>query len=271
MSDLENPNTVLGVDIDKTHIPYDTGQEAFEIAEICPPEQYFTLMDEYAQRLEQEYPEKAGSGNQLVYWAHKNPEQIQKIEQTAIPVLQEEIESREGIETLLEQRKKQQEINIASSAGYHPFIEAVTNGNFHYKITGNIEDGQPLFNGQPQKRENIEQLPVVQQNPYYFIGDSNGDIEAIRGAHESGGAGIAIGPELETAQDRVNEASVYIADEPEHYFTGAALAYMTLGETAVQQYQEEIPENPENYEWEIGELGDEEIEEQLKELEELLQ
>lgn len=260
---------VMAFDVDKTYVPEDTGQLAAETAGIIPEENYFEVMERYDQLMQQKQPEQHGSGNQLVFYLSQNPEKIPEIEEQARQ-LEEIVEPRPGFEQFLEHRSLQGRTNIASSAGYQPLIDAVTNGHFDHVISANIEDGEPKYNGQPQKHKNLQQISEVEEKPLIFVGDSNTDINGIRYASQTGGYGIAVGETVEEARNRVDEASIYVGGGEDHHYTAALLNQITNTEVPTNQLISEIPQGDHEYGELLNPQQEERIEKELQEVEEIL-
>jgi phosphoglycolate phosphatase-like HAD superfamily hydrolase len=171
-----------------------------------------------------------GHSNPLVTFLYHNPEFAEHAEQKRHDL---DIPSRTGFDAFLEYRAEQEDaVNVLSTAGYHPVAQAQTNGHFDGIIAGDF-DQQPFYNGQGEKGENLKQFynEELGREPQELVytGDSNGDIEAIRLAHETDGFGIAVGPTVEQAQDKVDEATLYIGDpNSDHHTTGWVLNQLTM-------------------------------------------
>lgn len=238
-------------DVDKTLLKGDSGQEWLVEADIVSREKFTEFIDSF-------YYEGLGHSNQLVEFLSRNQHLIDHLHDHVPEV---ELEEREGLGTVLDHRHRHDVPNIGSSAGYRPVIEEATNGNLHDVVAGELEQGEPVFNGQNEKRDRVESYLEEQgwERPYTAIGDSNGDIGKIRGAAESGGYGIAIGSTVEEARERVNEATFYVGDEnPEHYTSGALLNYLTLEEPYMMTPEELVNEYGFEIEGSVepGELAD---------------
>lgn len=251
-------------DVDKTLLKGDSGQEWLAEADIVERERFPEFIDSF-------YYDGLGHSNQLVEFLNRNQHLVDYLHDHVPEV---DLEEREGLGAVLDHRNRLDVPNIGSSAGYRPVIEQVTNGNLHDVVAGELEQGEPVFNGQNEKRDRVESYLQEQgwESPYVAIGDSNGDIGKIKGAASSGGFGIAIAETVEEARERVDEATFYVGDEnPEHYTSGALLNYLTLDD----QYMIPPKELVDGYGFEIsgrveaGELADQEDVEALKEFREL--
>jgi hypothetical protein len=219
------------VDIDKTLLKGDTGKEWLVQAGVVEPDEFPELVREYDR-------EGLGHSNQLLEFLSQNPELVDDLHQYIDEV---RLPERQGLGEFLAYRHDQDVPTIGASAGYRPVIQAATNGNLHDVIAGELdEDYNPIFNGQNEKRQNVERYleKLVEETkwwaetdlPYTAVGDSNGDIEKLRGASESGGYAVAIGSSVEEARQRVDEATFYVGDDEDHYLTAALLNDLTLNE-----------------------------------------
>lgn len=186
--------------------------------------------EELVEAVDEDMPR--GHSNQLVTFLYHNPEFAEYAEEKRHDL---NIPSRTGFEAFLEYRAQQDALNILSTAGYHPVAKAQTNGHFKDIIAGdfNHQDQERFYNGQGEKRDNLQQFynEELQRDPQELVytGDSNGDIEAIRLAHETDGFGVAVGPTVERAREKVDEATLYVGDSnPEHHTTGWVLNQLTM-------------------------------------------
>lgn len=202
-------------DVDKTLLKGDSGQEWLVEAGLISREEFGEFIDSF-------HYDGLGHSNQLVEFLNRNEQIVDYLHEYLENI---DMEEREGIGTVLDHRYDHGVPNIGSSAGYEPVIQTVTNGNLHDVVAGRLENGEPIFNGQNEKRDRVEQYleQMGWDQSYTAIGDSNGDIGKIRGAAESGGYGIAIGGSLEEAKQRVDEATFYVGDPNSDHYTAAAL------------------------------------------------
>lgn len=196
--------TLLASDIDHTYNGFDSGRELLHRAGICDRSEFDDFISEF-------YDPELGESNQLITAIDELGLDRDRLEETARSL---EPQPRQGIESLLEHRYRNDLVNIGSSAGWEPAIEHSTNGFFHDIIAGSVEPWNP--NGRYQKDQRlssyIEENGLEELEPF-FIGDSNGDLEAIRYAAEEGGTGIAYGETLQDARENVEEASTYIGGD----------------------------------------------------------
>ncbi|MFQ3274959.1 MAG: hypothetical protein ACI9LV_000121 [Candidatus Nanohaloarchaea archaeon] len=258
-------------DIDKTLLKGDTGKEWLVQAGVVSPEEFPEFVQEYRR-------DDLGHSNELVkYLSEQDPETVENLEEHVEAV---RLPERAGLGEVLSHRHDEDVPTIGASAGYRPVIQSATNGNLHDIIAGDLDENyNPVFNGQNEKRENVEQYleRLVEETkwwaetdlPYTAIGDSNGDIEKLRGASESGGYAIAIGSSIEEARERVDEATFYVGDEEDHYLTAALLNDLTLNEE-YQMSSEELLEKSstkmdETMGIEPGELADKQDRRELNE------
>ncbi len=211
----------VGMDIDFTFIPDDSGFRWFREAGLVDSrEQYDEIMD----MVDEAAPR--GHSNQLVTFLDAalryQPGLFHHLHSYVSDV---EVEPRDGLNKMAGYRSEKEMPNIASSAGHLPVIHTTTNGYFDRKIAGFAGPETPFYNGQGEKDENMRQVlddMDLENMPMIYLGDSNGDINGIRLAHQLGGFGIAVGQEPGQVTESVDEATLYVADEEPHY-TAAAL------------------------------------------------
>lgn len=219
IEEVEQGEPIVAMDVDNTFVRGDSGARWFSEAGVVEDaEHYGSIMDQ----VDQVAPR--GHSNQLVTFLHtlqdQNPGLFYRLHEHVPEV---ELPPREGLNAIAQHRHENSLPNIASSAGYMPVIETTTNGYFDMKIAGTFEGGEPFYNGQGEKDRNLASALAengVQSNPVIFLGDSNGDLRGFRLADRTGGYGIAMG-ESEEVLERVDEASVYVVDNPEGHTTAA--------------------------------------------------
>ncbi len=287
MSDAEIRD--YATDWDNTVIPYDSGFVLMQNAadyeggfdyvpenaeyQDLPTDGEFTeeQFENLISAVDQEKPR--GHSNPLVTFLYNNPEFAEHAEQKTGEF---ELENRTGFEGFLQYRSEQDAPNILSTAGYFPVAQAQTNGHFDGIIAGDF-DHRPFYNGQGEKRDNLENFydEELGRSPQELVytGDSNGDIEAIRFADDTGGFGIAVGPTIQQAQQNVDEATVYVADPNEdHHTTGWVLNMLTMpGNPAeIQELADRGLEKPEGRVV-AGELADEQKESEVEDVKEYLE
>jgi len=240
--DQELTGLPVGVDIDNTVFPGDSGEEWFREAGISGFHDIMERVNELDPR---------GHSNQLntfMYHAlDKYPAVFGRLYEHIEDI---EMAPREGLDRMLGYRKQIGAPNIASSAGHEPVIEHITNGHFDEKITGTVTPEGPIYNGQGEKRDNLERALETlgaEGVPVVFMGDSPGDEGGFELAYETGGYAIAIGESPEVL-DALDDASVYVVDDEPHY-TSAAL----LNELAHRpEHRAPVEELERDYGFEIG-------------------
>lgn len=208
-------------DYDKTYQPLDSGELALIKALGWKQEDFYNWADSIERQVE------PGHSNQLVYFLENTSNQVRNAVHEAAQKLN--LQPREGFEALMQLRDERNLPNGLSSAGYKGIIEPNTNGVFDQKIIGELTEQGPVYNGGPEKWENLSQTIDA---PYIFLGDSNGDLAPIQKAPYNQGVGIAIGSSgyRASAQRRVDEATFYANDSEEHYTTAAFVEYLAAPE-----------------------------------------
>ncbi|MFB6145778.1 MAG: hypothetical protein ABEJ99_04730 [Candidatus Nanohaloarchaea archaeon] len=221
----ENYNLDRGIpvfsDVDNTLLAGDSGKEWLKQAGVVSD-------DDWDEFIQEQRHEGLGHSNELVYFLSQNPEMRDWLHDEISEV---SLNERRGIDLALTHRYEHDIPNIGSSAGYRLVIEQVTNGNLHDIIAGDIQGGDPVFNGQNEKRSRVEQYleQMDYDGEFVSLADSNGDLGKVEAAAESGGFGIAVGPSVEEARDNIDRATIYVGDSnPEHHATGALVNYLTV-------------------------------------------
>lgn len=263
------------IDIDKTLLKGDTGREWLAEAGVVSHEEFPEFIEQYSRG-------DLGHSNELLEFLSRNPGKLDELDPYIDSIW---LDERSGLSEILDHRFRERVPTVGASAGYRPVIQEATNGNLDDIIAGDLdEDYEPEFNGQKEKRENVENYleSLVQQTkwwaendlPYTAVGDSNGDLEKLRGASDSGGYAIAIGDSLEEVEQRVNEATFYVADEEEHYLTAALLNELTLHENysmSTEQLLEKTSDiHNDQYGIKAGELADNQDRKELRDFKERL-
>lgn len=286
MTDVETRD--YATDWDNTVTPHDSGYLLMQTAsdyegdfqyvpdsanpEALPAEGSFDEDDfeELIGAVDSEKPR--GHSNPLVTFLYHNPEFAEYAEEKRHEL---DIPSRTGFDAFLQYRAEQGAPNVLSTAGYHPVAKAQTNGHFDGIIAGDF-DQKPFYNGQGEKGDNLAQFynEELGREPQELVytGDSNGDIEAIRFAHEMDGFGIAVGPTVEQAQNKVDEATLYIGDpDPEHHTTGWVLNQLTMpgNPASVEELARIGLDKPEGRVV-AGELADEQKESEIEDVRQYL-
>lgn len=255
-------------DVDGTVLREDTGQELFAQAGVCDPEEYRELMSR-THAPGREEPE-SGRGNELMHILHENPEDL-SIDELEAAAEEIEVNPRTGLEKGIKALSSEGYTVVAHSAGWKQVIEPATNGHFDAKLAGELAEDGPVLNGRKQKpermRDYLEQQGVEPEEAMpVFLGDSNTDLDAIRYAAENGGYGVALSDEVETARQRVDEASVYIGSENGDY--AAALLHELTLEQDTERFLEEAGLDISNGTAETGELSySDDVEEAIEYLE----
>jgi len=213
-----------------------------------------------------------GHSNPLVTFLYENPEFADHARQQVNDL---EIEPRTGFEAVLGARSDRDALNILSTAGFQPLAQAQTNGHFDGIIAGDVGE-EPFYNGRPQKPENLIDFYIDEVGRYpvepIYAGDSNGDLEAIRLADEMDGFGVAVGESIEQAQNKVDEATVYIGNgDEEHHTSGWVINFLSNEEpVGIDEMKDRGLQEPEG-EIAVGELADGEKAEELERAQEYLE
>jgi phosphoserine phosphatase len=219
---------VLVVDVDQTLVPFDSGQELLHQAGIASRDEFDELM------AEAEHPDLGKTSNELLYSLRDQDWNLEELEKVARQLPEN---PRNGLNSALKYRWENDMVSVASSAGWKPAIESVTNGYFEGKIYGTLEPWRP--NGRHEKRDNLERYLEehgLQNATVNAVGDSNGDLGLFHYAAETGGAGIAIGSDIEEAQNRVEEAAIYVGDDATHEYTAAVLKAIDSNEYELEHF-----------------------------------
>lgn len=250
-------------DVDGTVVEVDTGQELFHEADECHRDEFHDLMSETHVPGRDE-PE-SGRGNELLETLTSKPqEKISELKEAAKAL---NAEPRPGLEKAIKGLSQNGQKVFAHSAGWMPAIDAVTNGHFDGKFAGQIEEGEPVFNGRYQKPVRMQNYLVDQgyepvETETVFIGDSDTDLEAIRYAAATEGYGIALSDTADKADDRVTEASVYVGSPQGDY--AAALLHELTSEGNTEEFVEENDLDLSNGEAKPGYLEDYEVQQEIQ-------
>ena len=249
------------------YIPGSVGQEDLPTGDEVYQRRSF---DRLMSSVTEEKPR--GHSNPLVTFLYENPEFANYAREN---VHELDLEPRTGFDAVLGARSNRGAINILSTAGFQPLAQAQTNGHFDGIIAGDVGD-EPFYNGRPQKPDNLIDFYIKEIGRYpvepVYAGDSNGDLEAIRLADEMNGFGVAVGDSLSQAQNKVDEATVYIGNEDkQHHTSGWVLNFLTHDEPVdIEEMKDRGLEEPRG-DIVVGELADEEKAEELKRAEQYLE
>jgi phosphoglycolate phosphatase-like HAD superfamily hydrolase len=258
VSDYSGEFQYIPDSVDQEHLPI--GDQAYERADF----------DHLMSSVTKEKPR--GHSNPLVTFLQENPDFADYAREN---VHELNLEPRPGFDAVLGARSNRDTLNILSTAGFQPLAQAQTNGHFDGIIAGDVGD-EPFYNGRPQKRENLKKFyqQELGREPKEIIyaGDSNGDLDAIKLADEMNGFGVAVGDSLSQAQNKVEEATVYIGNQnEEHHTSGWVLNFLTHERPVdIEEMKDRGLEEPEG-EIVIGELADEEKAEELEKTKQYLE
>jgi hypothetical protein len=213
-----------------------------------------------------------GHSNPLVKFLQENPDFADHARKN---VHELDLEPRKGFDAVLGVRSNSGALNILSTAGFQPLAKAQTNGYFDGIIAGDIGD-EPFYNGRPQKRDNLrkfyQQELGREPEKIVYAGDSNGDLDAIRFANEMDGFGVAVGESLDQAQNKVDEATVYVGNKDrEHHTSGWVLNFLTHEQPVNKEEMKKLGLEEPQGEILVGELADEKKAEELEDVKEYLE
>lgn len=231
-------------DFDGTVDKEDSGQQLFDEAGICSPEEYFDIMSE--THVSGWDRPREGGGNELLITLDEESYDVDDLREAAKDL---EPEPRDGIIKSAERISDEGYDAVLNTAGVDFVVDAKSNGHFDAKLAGELgEDGREP-NGNPQKpasmvdfaqEEGVEK-PVHENARFIHVGDGSSDIAAYNfAARTYGGVGLDINESYQDIRGS-GPASVYTVDDEEHEFTAALLYHLVNGrdEGATEDFVDE--------------------------------